>query len=109
MICEDCGRVFNEDELETTYENVGEFWGTPAYESYVTCPYCKSTYVSESRCCEECGTEDIADNIIKCFDDIYRCKDCCFKCNICGEFVSNSENKGDNICDYCRNFDFDKE
>jgi hypothetical protein len=38
--CMDCGALFTEPD--TYRECVGEFWGTPAYESFPCCPHCKS-------------------------------------------------------------------
>lgn len=43
--CNDCGRKF--DEPATYSECVGEFWGTPAYENWAICPYCKSDEIEE--------------------------------------------------------------
>lgn len=40
--CTDCGAVFNRDDAETRHENVGEFWGSPAYMDVVICPECRS-------------------------------------------------------------------
>ena len=45
--CCDCGEIFNEDDAETVSENVGEFWGAPAYMRYNACPRCYSTEVEE--------------------------------------------------------------
>lgn len=41
--CYDCGEVFEEDDADTVKENVGEFWGAPAYMEYMACPNCRST------------------------------------------------------------------
>lgn len=38
--CENCGAVMTEDELATYQECVGEFWGSPAYETFDCCPHC---------------------------------------------------------------------
>ena len=40
--CNNCDEVFDEDDLESRSECVGEFWGSPAYDSYGICPYCGS-------------------------------------------------------------------
>lgn len=47
MRCYDCGCVFDEEEADEKRECVGEFWGTPAYESYMVCPKCKSDDIEE--------------------------------------------------------------
>ena len=37
--CDNCGETFDEPlEVE---ECVGEFWGSPAFELWRVCPYCK--------------------------------------------------------------------
>lgn len=38
--CNDCNCEF--DEPDSYEEYMGEFWGTPAYETFYRCPYCKS-------------------------------------------------------------------
>lgn len=43
--CLECGEIF--DEPDEIRENVGEFWGTPAYESFNVCPCCKSDEIEE--------------------------------------------------------------
>jgi len=45
--CYDCGERFEEDEVEKRPENVGEFWGSPAYMNIDVCPYCGSEEVFE--------------------------------------------------------------
>ena len=42
LICLDCGEIFDEDELDSYEECVGEYWGTPAYETFGICPNCQS-------------------------------------------------------------------
>ena len=42
-ICLDCGEIF--DEPHTYSENVGEFWGTPAYEDFTECPSCGGGFI----------------------------------------------------------------
>lgn len=38
--CNDCEREFNEPD---SYEEcMGEFWGSPAYETFYCCPFCGS-------------------------------------------------------------------
>lgn len=38
--CDKCGRTFDEEDTITKRENMGEFWGAPAYESIACCPFC---------------------------------------------------------------------
>ena len=40
--CNDCGCVFTDEEAGTRTENVGEFWGEPAYKEFIVCPRCDS-------------------------------------------------------------------
>ena len=41
-ICCDCMKKFDEDEMDSRYDNVGEFWGSPAYMTIGICPFCGS-------------------------------------------------------------------
>lgn len=45
--CNCCGRTFDEPDSYT--ENVGEFWGAPAYEEFSCCPYCGDDCFEEFR------------------------------------------------------------
>lgn len=47
MICENCRRNFEEWEMATVYEFVGEHFGFPTREEWGACPYCKSTNIME--------------------------------------------------------------
>ena len=38
--CLCCGEIFDNDEVATRTECVGEFWGTPAYMDFDICPFC---------------------------------------------------------------------
>lgn len=40
--CCNCGCIFTENDAGTYQECVGEFWGAPAYETFMCCPECKS-------------------------------------------------------------------
>lgn len=40
-ICDDCGSVFEDDELKEVKE-WSEAWGHPVYESFYYCPFCGS-------------------------------------------------------------------
>lgn len=43
--CYTCRTVF--DEPATYTENVGEYWGMPAYETFSMCPRCHSDDIGE--------------------------------------------------------------
>ena len=45
--CEECGCIFEEDEMDSYQECVGEFWGFPAYETFYCCPNCNSEAIDE--------------------------------------------------------------
>lgn len=45
--CNDCGRTFETKDLDSYQECVGEYWGTPAYETFYVCPYCGSDEYGE--------------------------------------------------------------
>lgn len=45
--CLDCDRTFDEEEAETRSENVGDFWGSPAYQTINICPFCRSDEIIE--------------------------------------------------------------
>ena len=53
--CFECCNVFREDEIDRVREEVGEFWGTPAYEERGVCPVCHSYEYGECETCECCG------------------------------------------------------
>lgn len=41
--CSNCGEILSDEEIETSREEVGEFWGSPAYETFLdnyTCGQC---------------------------------------------------------------------
>ena len=38
--CNECGAIFDEDDADYVREEVGEFWGTPAYMDFMKCPEC---------------------------------------------------------------------
>jgi RNA polymerase subunit RPABC4/transcription elongation factor Spt4 len=40
--CEHCKRIFDNNEIITERQYMGEFWGSPAYDDFDVCPYCKS-------------------------------------------------------------------
>ena len=47
MKCWNCGHVFDSTEAITIRENMGEFWGAPAYEDWNGCPKCRQTDLAE--------------------------------------------------------------
>ena len=51
--CNECGNYF--DEPGTTRELMGEYFGSPAYETFGTCPECGSTDIEEAKVCPVCG------------------------------------------------------
>lgn len=52
--CTDCGHLFENGEQKTIRENMGEFWGSPAYEEKTVCPLCEGDY-EEIEPCKICG------------------------------------------------------
>lgn len=50
-VCIDCGREFNEPKVVS--ENVGDFWGAPAYETFYYCPFCGGDVVDSDKEDEE--------------------------------------------------------
>ena len=56
--CNNCDEVFDEDDLESRSECVGEFWGSPAYDSYGVCPFCGSDDYDEYEDPEEDEEEE---------------------------------------------------
>ena len=47
--CEDCEQTFDEDEIVSRSEYVGEFWGSPAYQTVNYCPECGSDCIREYK------------------------------------------------------------
>lgn len=45
--CLDCGAIFNGLELKEYDEVIGDFWGAPAFDSFMLCPYCDSENINE--------------------------------------------------------------
>ena len=54
--CLDCKGSCESNELGSYSECVGEFWGSPAYQSFAVCPYCGSEEIVEAMECKVCGT-----------------------------------------------------
>ena len=49
IICGECEKRFDEEEIKTVSECVGEYWGVPAYQDYGTCPFCGSDCIEEEK------------------------------------------------------------
>lgn len=46
--CYNCGCIFDEEDAGERQENVGDFWGSPAYQSILVCPECDSDEIDET-------------------------------------------------------------
>lgn len=51
--CDNCGKIFDSDEIKVISEYMGEFWGMPAYEDFEACPYCDSYEIDNVKENEE--------------------------------------------------------
>jgi DNA-directed RNA polymerase subunit RPC12/RpoP len=71
QICLECGKTFEDDEIECWQESRGEFWGEPAYENMSGCPHCGGAY-EEAYECENCGEYFTLDEL----DENHLCEDC---------------------------------
>lgn len=52
--CLDCGFVFEESEAKKVTEEIGECFGSPAFEESYVCPRCEG-YFEETKTCVLCG------------------------------------------------------
>ena len=76
-ICEDCGKIFDEEEVVVIHDDPSPAGVSlpSGYYTYRCCPYCDSEDISEATECEVCGKmmsvnsgeENICD---ECIDDI---------------------------------------
>lgn len=68
-ICRDCGATF--EEPKATRECVGECWGSPAWDTAYSCPFCGSDNYDDAVECECCGE-------LFCEDELTEglCEDC---------------------------------
>ena len=41
--CTECGCIFDEEDVATWEEDMGEFWGAPCTQTMSGCPRCYST------------------------------------------------------------------
>ena len=71
LICLECGKTFEEDEIKRWKEDRGEFWGFPSYENMSGCPRCYGAY-EEAEECFECGKYFPKYEL----DENYLCEDC---------------------------------
>ena len=71
-ICTECKQVF--DEPIEWKESRGEYFGSPAYETLVGCPFCYSACTEAYPC--DCCEEIIEDTYIKTDDGKRYCQDC---------------------------------
>lgn len=72
--CNDCKEMFDTPEIRS--ENMGEFWGTPAYERHGVCPICGSDDFDEMKKCPVSGeymdsSEDYAKGVIEWGEDLF--------------------------------------
>lgn len=65
--CNECKELF--DEPDSYRENVGEFWGQPAYQTFYICPYCGSDDFDEYE-----------EEMNECDNKCYRCAGGGFAC-----------------------------
>lgn len=68
LICNNCNKTFDEENVEIRRESMGECFGTPAYNDVCVCPHCGSDDIGEVRFCKLC------DSIVPEYDDY--CNDC---------------------------------
>ena len=54
--CEECKAEF--DEPKAVREYMGEFWGTPAYDTFYYCPICGSEAIEEGHLPDDEEEED---------------------------------------------------
>lgn len=45
LVCDECNETFVRPHVER--ECIGEYWGSPAYQTFAYCPYCGSTLIRE--------------------------------------------------------------
>ena len=72
LVCLDCYRTFNEDEIADWYETHG--LDSPPYEHFSGCPYCHGAYAETHRC-DCCGEWIDTDTYVEIGDEKY-CENC---------------------------------
>lgn len=87
--CLDCGHIFEEGEEKKWQECVGEFWGTPTYQTYSGCPLCRGDF-EETIPCDICGSEHLENELIGgvCEECIEECR---YDINTCYEIGKNDD------------------
>ncbi|MCM1315869.1 MAG: hypothetical protein NC085_03580 [Muribaculaceae bacterium] len=73
-ICQDCGQILDEEELEN-YSEKGEFWGGEFTEITKVCPKCKGCVDEWTLKCSCCGA-DIEETYIVTDDGLCYCRYC---------------------------------
>lgn len=90
LICENCGAVLEDDDLDTVEGLVGECWGQPAYETYAACPICRRIDLRDAHC-EDCAHCQETDYGHRC--DISGDEEAYPECDACGKFEMKEEVK----------------
>ena len=73
--CEECGKIFNEEEMGCWGESRGEYWGVSCSEQVCGCPSCHSMYYHEAVACKICGSyekEDFEEYCEDCKSDVLK-------------------------------------
>lgn len=45
--CCECETAFEEEDAKVVHDCVGEFWGAPAYQDFLECPFCGSDEIED--------------------------------------------------------------
>jgi hypothetical protein len=69
--CLECGKVFEDYEVDHWREGRGEFWGVPVTVDVSGCPWCRGV-CEEAHECESCGKYFTLDEL----DENHLCEDC---------------------------------
>lgn len=81
MVCNECGRIFDEGDARMVRGDMVEHFGTPCrLPDYAVCPSCKSEDIEQAYACEGCGETHselyYADLSATGDGDLHVCKDC---------------------------------
>lgn len=49
LICNDCGKRFEDETVSIRYEDRGEWFGFPSEEKVYCCPFCGSDNIEEAE------------------------------------------------------------
>jgi uncharacterized C2H2 Zn-finger protein len=52
--CDECGKVFREEDIIQIVSHSGEYWGTPYTERENASPCCRNSF-TKGAACKECG------------------------------------------------------